>query len=380
MRILTMMSTYNRMRGIILIVDDHDYSAFEGDLASLAMSEGFDEFAIAYSNTVEQALEIFFDQPPALVVASSVVEGGRDALMTLKAEEMYRHVPVVVIVERYDPTLYSQAYMAGADAVLTYKEVEQGHLVLRARPLLVTSALFQIKIRRSSELEEKNLQDFILLDLIRPYVSRNIWKIAREYSEQQKIEISARESELTMAFGDIKSFTTASEKLRPSQVVEFLNEAFEIVTRHTYANNGDIDKFIGDAFFAVFEDSRHAIEGMAAIQREIAETVQTKAPEGILIQFRIAVHTGQVIRGNVGGNGRFDNTLIGDAVNTCSRLEHEAPIGGLLVSREAGVKAGLSVPEEKMHCFSLRGRAGETRAFSFFDMIEEGYINEQEWF
>lgn len=368
------------MRGIILIVDDYDYSAFEGDLASLAMSEGFDEFAIAYATEVDAALEIFFDQPPALVVASSRLVGGREALMTLKAEEMYRHVPVVVIVEKYGPAIYSQAYMAGADAVLTYKEVEQGHLVLRARPLLVTSALFQIKIRRSSELEEKNLQDFILLDLIRPYVSRSIWNIARDYAERQKIEISARESELTVAFGDIKSFTTASEKLKPAQVVEFLNEAFEIVTRHVYANKGDIDKFIGDAFFAVFEDSHNAIKSMAAIQQEIGDTSQNRTLHtGMLIQFRIAVHTGQVIRGNVGGHGRFDNTLIGDAVNTCSRLEHEAPIGGLLVSKEAAIKAGLHLPEDKMQSFSLRGRAGETRAFSFFDLLEQGYINKQEW-
>lgn len=368
------------MRGIILIVDKHDYSDFEGDLASLAMSEGFDEFAIAYASTTEQALEIFFDQPPALVIATAYLDGGDAALRTLKAEEMYRHVPVLVVVEKYDPSIYTQAYMAGADAVLTYKEVEQGHLVLRARPLLVTSALFQIKISRSSELEEKNLQDFILLDLIRPYVSRNIWNIARQYSEEQKIEISARESELTMAFGDIKSFTTVSEKLKPAEVVEFLNEAYEIVTRHIYSNNGDIDKFIGDAFFAVFETPSDAIRSMAAIQKEASNVMQSKVlPVGVRIQFRIAVHTGPVIRGNVGGHERFDNTLIGDAVNTCSRLEHEAPVGGLLVSEDAAKQSGLNIPSDKMQSFMLRGRTEEIKAFSFFDMMEQGYINSQEW-
>ncbi|MGL4524388.1 MAG: adenylate/guanylate cyclase domain-containing protein [Spirochaetia bacterium] len=368
------------MRGIILIVDNYDYSPYEGDLATLAMGEGFDEFAIAYASDVDQALEIFFDQPPALVVANVKTVGGSEALMTLKAEEMYRHVPVVVVVDGYNPEVYRRAYSVGADAVLTYKEVEQGHLILRVRPLLVTSALFQIKIRRSSELEEKNLQDFILLDLIRPYVSRSIWQTARQYAEQQKIQIGARESELAVAFGDIKSFTTTSEKMNPAQVIEFLNVAFEVVTRHIYEHGGDVDKFIGDAFFAVFEDPRAAIKSMAAIQQEIADKGEENSPmPGVRIQFRIAVHSGKVIRGNVGGNERFDNTLIGDAVNTCSRLEHEAPIGGLLVSNEAADRAGLVIPEEKMQLFTLRGRDGETRAFSFFDMIEQGYINRQEW-
>ncbi len=368
------------MRGIILVVDNYDYYEYEGEMAKLAMNEGFSDFAFAYTQDIDRALEIFFDQTPALIIANSRLPNGRETLESLKSEEMYRHIPIMVVTPEYNHQVYLCLYGAGADAVITYKEVQEGHLPLRAKPLLTASALFQLKILRSNELQENNLLDFILIDLVKPYVARNIWKIAQENARQQKIEIRAVESQLAIAFGDLKSFTTRSQSMSPIGVIEFLNVAFEVVTRHIYAHNGDIDKFIGDAFFAVFDNARDAVIAMAAIQRELLQVRDQRLMLGDnFVQFRIGVNYGSVIRGNVGGNGRYDNTLIGDTINTCSRLEHEAPVGGILVSYEAAINAKMNIDQNDMQAFELRGRSGPTYAFSYFDLIESGKFDEQKW-
>ncbi|NIZ18725.1 adenylate/guanylate cyclase domain-containing response regulator [Entomospira culicis] len=368
------------MHGIILIIDQYDYSKHIRDLLSLGKHEGFDEFIVAYAKSIDEAYNIFFEHLPVLIIANAHLEGGPENLQMLKEEEMYRHIPVILVTKEYNRHYFKRLYEAGADAVLTYQEVDLGHLQVRARPLISQSALFQLKILHSSELQEKALLDFILLDIIKQYVPRTIWEIANKCAEEQTMQINEQSLELTCAFGDVKGFTTISQTMTPSEVISFLNVAYEIVTRNVYAHNGDIDKFIGDAFFAVFTNSKDAIKAIRNMQLELVEASrQREANNEVPVMFRISVHTGSVIRGNVGGNKRYDNTLIGDTVNTASRLEHEAPVGGIMVSQSAAAQANLNVPIEEMTAFNLRGRDSVTYAFSYFDMVEKGFINEEEF-
>ncbi len=367
------------MRGIILIIDDRDFPECEGDLITLGLNEGFSECAIAYARNIDEAYSIFFETLPMLIIASATLEGGAENIQMLKTEEMYRHIPVLLLAKEHNRYYFKQLYRAGADAVLTYDEVERGHLQVRSRPLISTSALFQLKIMHSSELQEKALLDFILLDLIKQYVPRTIWEVALDCAEQQKMEIKEESLELTCAFGDVKGFTTISQTMSPREVIAFLNVAYEIVTRNVYENGGDIDKFIGDAFFAVFKSPTDAIKAISKLQRELVEASNVRVANGeVPVMFRISIHTGPVIRGNVGGNKRYDNTLIGDTVNTASRLEHEAPVGGLLVSQSTAERAGLNVPQSEMQVFALRGRNTDIYAFSYFDLVERGII-EDKW-
>jgi class 3 adenylate cyclase len=88
------------------------------------------------------------------------------------------------------------------------------------------------------------------------------------------------------------------------------------------------------------------------------------------IQFRIGIHTGPVIRGNVGGNHRYDNTLIGDTVNMASRLESLAPAGGIIISEETRKKARLSIPQSSLRRERLRGRDVEDTIYEVFQHMQ----------
>lgn len=369
------------MHGVVLIIDQYDYSKHIRDLLHLGNEEGFRKLVIAYAKNINEAYEIFFENLPVLIIANDRLADGYENLRMLKEEEMYRHIPVIVVSKQYNHHYFKLIYESGADAVLTYKEVQLGHLQVRARPLIAQSALFQLKILHSSELQEKALLDFILLDIIKQYVPRTIWNIANQSAKEQTMQIAEESLELTCAFGDVKGFTTISQRMTPSEIISFLNVAYEIVTRNVYAYNGDIDKFIGDAFFAVFTDARDAIRAIRNMQIELVAASKQRELRGeVPVMFRISVHSGLVIRGNVGGNRRYDNTLIGDTVNTASRLEHEAPVGGFLVSESAAKKAKLPVPLEAMTAYNLRGKDSIVYAFSYFDMVEKGFIDEEGFF
>lgn len=148
--------------------------------------------------------------------------------------------------------------------------------------------------------------------------------------------------ELTILFLDIRGFTPLSEKLRPEEIVDFLNTMFDMITNQVLANKGTIDKFIGDAamilFNAPLDVSHHEYRavktaydiqnGMKSVQADILQKY------GVEVSIGIGINTGNVVVGNIGSYLRVDYTAIGDAVNTAARIESNAAANQILVSEE----------------------------------------------
>ena len=131
-----------------------------------------------------------------------------------------------------------------------------------------------------------------------------------------------REVDVTMMFVDIRDFTAFAEQFDPAEVVETLNCLFELVVPVVAERGGHVDKFVGDGLLAVFGAPVHraehadlALDAAASIARAAADTFQGD------LEIGIGIDSGTVIAGNVGGGGRLDFTVIGDAVNTAARIE-----------------------------------------------------------
>jgi class 3 adenylate cyclase len=135
-------------------------------------------------------------------------------------------------------------------------------------------------------------------------------------------DLEGEDVEVSVLFLDIREFTAFSERARPRDVVALLNEFWELVVPIVLRWGGHANKFIGDGLLAVFgaPDSLpdHAQRATAAAL-EIAEVVQDRYRG--TVQVGIGVNTGRVIAGTVGGGGRIEFTVIGDAVNTAARVE-----------------------------------------------------------
>jgi len=137
----------------------------------------------------------------------------------------------------------------------------------------------------------------------------------------------ADELEVTVMFADVVGFTPRCESLEPRQVAELLNRYFSEMADVIFRHEGTLDKFIGDCLMAVFgaplSAKDHATRGaLTALEmREALDALnEPRSPESRL-QFRIGMHSGKVIAGDIGSIRRSDYTVLGSTVNLAARLE-----------------------------------------------------------
>lgn len=327
---------------------------------------------IISETSIDDGYNHLFTTQIGIFIIDSDVEGAGEAVSMIKAEEMVCHTPILVINVDDSSETSKEFFLLGADQVISLKQIDEDFFFPVIRPLILTHLLITEKIEKNSGFQEKAISDFILLDLVKAYIPKTIWKVAQECAHMQKIKLPEEEREQTIVFGDIKGFTKMSQHLPPKTVIATLNEVYEVVTRHIYEHNGDVDKFVGDAFFGIFDSPTDAVRSMVLIQKELDAINQQRESCGTWgIQFRIGINTGPVIRGNVGGNNRFDNTLIGDTVNTASRLEQISPVGDVVISDVTRKLVGLDIPEEFSWTELLRGRDCEIKVFKVYEMLKD---------
>lgn len=169
-------------------------------------------------------------------------------------------------------------------------------------------------------LAEKEKYRSILGMVVSPTVAKRI--LAREAM------LGGDTVDATVLFADLRDYTTISEKVSPDQMVTLLNEYFTMVNRVIEKNGGFVNKFIGDAVMAIFglDEPNGACEAAlrAALEIRVELLVLNKrlAERGLpMIENGIGIHHGPCIAGVIGAKERVEFTLIGDTVNTASRLE-----------------------------------------------------------
>lgn len=136
---------------------------------------------------------------------------------------------------------------------------------------------------------------------------------------------------VTILFSDIAGFTTMSEQMPVDEVERILNEYLTAMTQIVFDNDGTLDKYIGDAVMAVWgnvgatdpqANALRACKTAIEMQEKLAELRQKWLSEGMVpLQVRIGLNTGEALCGNFGSPLKMDFTVIGDTVNTASRLE-----------------------------------------------------------
>ncbi len=153
--------------------------------------------------------------------------------------------------------------------------------------------------------------------------------VARIAANPAALTLTGEEREVTMLFSDVRGFTSISESLTPSQVAALLQHYFTPMTGIITGNLGTLDKFIGDAIMAfwnapldVADHPDMALRSALAMREELDRlNVAFRAEYGFAIKAGIGLHCGTVRVGNFGSRDLFNYTVIGDAVNLCSRLE-----------------------------------------------------------
>ena len=134
---------------------------------------------------------------------------------------------------------------------------------------------------------------------------------------------------VSILFSDIRNFTNMSEQMTPHQVVAFLNDYFSEMVDAVFEQNGMLDKFLGDGLMAIFgafgddpDHPRRSVLAALRMQALLAKLNGERAMAGKpAIAIGIGIHTDEVILGNIGSRKRLEYTVVGDGVNTSSRLQ-----------------------------------------------------------
>jgi len=179
------------------------------------------------------------------------------------------------------------------------------------------------------------------------------------------LTMGGQKKELTVLFSDIKDFTTHSAALTPAQVQQFLNEYFEAMVEIVFQHEGTVDKYIGDGLMVFFGDPEpqpdHALRCVRtaiAMQQRTAELREKWLKRGgFPLRIRIGINTGEVVVGNMGSARRLAYTVLGSAVNLASRLESNAPVGGILISERTHELVKADVPTQPVGPLTIKGLA-----------------------
>lgn len=142
-------------------------------------------------------------------------------------------------------------------------------------------------------------------------------------------------AEVAVMFLDIRNFTPMAESQSPDNMVKILNEFLDNISQTIVSNNGVLDKIIGDAvmcFWAEPFTSEDFVYTAVSTALEILENMKPMVERiqqkyGQKIAIGIGIQSGRAILGNIGSQHRLDFTVIGDIVNTASRLESQAKDG-----------------------------------------------------
>ncbi len=154
----------------------------------------------------------------------------------------------------------------------------------------------------------------------------------------ESIWLKGHRSEATVIFADIRGFSTYSEVKEPEEIVEKLNQYFEIATLAIKNHGGYVDKFIGDAVLGVFGvpvfHENHAARAVkAAADMQKAFRNKREKENDLLQSVGIGINSGVVVSGNIGSQDRMEYTVIGGCVNLAAHLYRLAGPGEIIISK-----------------------------------------------
>jgi class 3 adenylate cyclase/DNA-binding NarL/FixJ family response regulator len=182
--------------------------------------------------------------------------------------------------------------------------------------------------------------------------------------------IEPQELVVSVLFSDIRGFSTLAERLPARDVATIIGRHLEAMAEVVLAHGGTIDKFQGDAVMAVFgapepqeDHAERALRCALAMQaRQTQLNVDGWGSDVPTLGVGIGVNTGSVIAGTVGGGGRLEYTVVGDAVNVAQRLQSEAE-GGQVVASATTVAAAPEVAATSIGPRAVKGREEPVEVF-----------------
>jgi adenylate cyclase len=222
----------------------------------------------------------------------------------------------------------------------------------------------------NSQLIERVRREAVVLSNFQRYFAPDL---ARQIAGAEgEVQLGGAKRDVVVLFSDIRGFTPLSERMSPDEIASLLTEYFSEMVDVVFEHGGTLDKFIGDAVMALWgaplarlDAADQAVRAAVAMQRRIDWLNAEWSRQGRqTIAVGIGINAGEVFAGNIGSVKRLEYTVIGDPVNTASRLCSKAGPGEVLLSERLYRELASPPPVRALEPLPLKGKAQAVPVYS----------------
>ena len=331
-------------RGVVLLLDDH------GKLQPRCVrTKRGDTEEVALSTTIIN--EVLRDRAAVLssdALVDSRFKGAQSIIMQGIRSSMA--VPLIYSDQLLGVMVLDSQVAANAFAE---KDLQLTQALANQAAVAIQNSLYAAKIEREA--------------LTRQRFQRLLSPAIAELVVNGEVEVAkgGQSVETSVFFSDIRGFTAMSEKRSAQQVVDMLNEYFELMVEVIFKYQGTLDKFVGDEIMALFgapvsvadhayRAVKVAVEQLDALEEwNLVRVAEGEDP----LHIGIGINTGEVVAGYLGSSKALEYTVIGDVVNTASRLCSRAGAGEIVISKSTYLLVKDQFNVEELPPAQLKGKS-----------------------
>ncbi len=189
-----------------------------------------------------------------------------------------------------------------------------------------------------------------------------------------KLQLGGQRTPLTTLFADIRGFTSFSEHLDPEELFNVLNRYLAAAADAVLAQEGTVDKFMGDAVMAWFNapipQADHALRAVRAALgiRDRIRALHEALPPSYHLAFGVGIHHGEALLGLIGTEKRLEYTAIGDSVNTAKRIQENSAANQILISEEVYRQVASQVVAREVAPVHAKGKSLPIRVYEVMEL------------
>jgi adenylate cyclase len=308
-------------RGVVLLFDDRK----QLQPRCVRTKRGAASEEVALSTTIIN--EVLRDRAAVLssdALIDSRFKGAHSIIMQGIRSSMA--VPLIYSDELLGVMVLDSQVAANA---FTDKDLQLTQALANQAAVAIQNSLFARKIEKETLTRERFQR------LLSPAIAELV------VSGELAVEKGGQARDTTVFFSDIRGFTAMSETRTAQEIVDMLNEYFEQMVEIIFKHEGTLDKFVGDEIMALFgspvshpDDAYRAVKVAVEQLQALEEWNRVRVADGEpAIRIGIGINSGSVVAGYLGSSKALEYTVIGDVVNTASRLCSVAQAGQIIISR-----------------------------------------------